>query len=301
MGHEGTLHLGGTDAMARHVKNVIDPPSDPNEPVLVASTSISGEVVARIGLHVHSEIALVITEAGSRNARPGLLDGQDTLNTIAFNFLTSRRIKDDGVNAVERQGTRSRLHRGASRQIGHDVSTRLGLPVGINNGTVLVADDFVVPPPSLWIDGLPDRAQDPQTGQVVLFGNVVPKPHQRTDGRGGGVEDGYLVTLDHVPVPTIVGVHGRTLEHEGAQPVEEGSVHDVGMAGNPPGIGNAGVDVRLLQIERSGRGMHGIKAVTCRGMDESLRLAGTAGGVEDEQIVLGIHPLARTVRTLLLD
>lgn len=60
---------------------------------------------------------------------------------------------------------------------------------------------LVVPAPGLGVDGLAHRPQHPQRAQVVLGDDVGTEAHERSDGRGRGVELGHLVPLDHVPVP----------------------------------------------------------------------------------------------------
>lgn len=73
------------------------------------------------------------------------------------------------------------------------------------------------------------------------------------------------------------------------------------MSSDPSSIGDAGVHIALLQIERRRGGVHGIQTISRSGMDQTLGLAGRARSVQNEQIVLGIHPLAGAVGTLLLN
>ena len=301
MCHERTLNLGGADAMAGHVQNIIDTSGDPNEAIFITSATVPGEIVARVWLHVHRQIALMISEAGPSNARPRLLDGQHSLDAVALNLLSSRRIQHDRVNAIKGQSTTARFHGGASGKIRHDMTARLGLPIGVDNRAVRIADNFIIPSPCLGVDRFAHGAQDPQARKIILLGDVVAEAHEGPDGRGSRVEDRDLMTLDHVPIATIVGIHGGRLEHECAQTIQQRTVDNVGMPGDPSSIGNTGIHIALLQIERCGGGVHGIQTVSSGGMDQTLGLAGRARRVQNEQTVFGIHPLAGAVGTLPLD
>lgn len=100
------------------------------------------------------------------------------------------------------------------------MTTRLGLPISIDNRAVRIANNFIIPPTCLGIYRFADSAQEPQARKIILLGNVITESHERADGRRGSVEDGQLVTLDHIPVATIVGIHGGRLEHERAQTIQ---------------------------------------------------------------------------------
>mmetsp|Transcript_22577 Transcript_22577/g.64956 ORF Transcript_22577/g.64956 Transcript_22577/m.64956 type:complete len:277 (+) Transcript_22577:1249-2079(+) len=73
------------------------------------------------------------------------------------------------------------------------------------------------------------------------------------------------------------------------------------MTRNPTGIGHAGIHITLLQIECGGGGMHCIQTVSGSGVDQSLGLSGRSRRVQDEQVVLRIHPFAGAVGALLLN
>ena len=51
-------------------------------------------------------------------------------------------------------------------QRGHHVATGFGLPEGVHDRALLVADVFVVPHPGFGVDGLTHRAEDAQAAQV---------------------------------------------------------------------------------------------------------------------------------------
>ena len=67
------------------------------------------------------------------------------------------------------------------------------------------------------------------------------------------------------------------------------------MAGDPADVGGAPVDVVVFEVENDLRGVGGVGQVAAGGVVDALGLAGGAGGVEDEQHVLGVHGLGRAV------
>mmetsp|Transcript_5942 Transcript_5942/g.17136 ORF Transcript_5942/g.17136 Transcript_5942/m.17136 type:complete len:553 (-) Transcript_5942:441-2099(-) len=301
MSHQRALHLGRTDPVSTYVQYVVHPASDPDVPILVPLTRVTGEVVSGIRRHVHGEVPLVIAQARPGHSRPRLLDRQHTLDAIPLNLFPGTRIQHNRVDTVEGEGAAPRLHGGHSGEVRHNVPSRLRLPVGIDHGALGIANDLVVPPPRLGVDGFTDRPQYPQTAQVILLGSLVAESHQRSNGRGGGVEHGDLMPLDHVPIPSVIGIHGSRFEHEGRRSVQERSVHDVGMSRDPASVGDARVHVSLFEIKRDCRRLQRVHAVPSRGVDQTLGLTRRSGRVQYEESIFRIHPLAGTVRTLRLD
>ena len=64
------------------------------------------------------------------------------------------------------------------------------------------------------------------------------------------------------------------------------------MAGDPSHIGSAPPDIAVLDVEDPGQGLGGSHAVAAMDVLYTFGLAGSSGGIEDEQPVLGIHLLA---------
>jgi len=178
MGDESGLDLGGADAMTGYVEDIVDAAGDPDVIVLISSGAVSREVVAGIRGHVDVEVAVVVSETGAGHAGPGLFDGEDSFGYGGGDFVSSLGVEYDRVDAVEGEGAAAGLHGGDVRQVGDDVASGLGLPVGVNNSSFLVANGVVVPAPGLWVDGLTDGAEDPEGGEVVFGGNVVSEAHE---------------------------------------------------------------------------------------------------------------------------
>jgi len=64
------------------------------------------------------------------------------------------------------------------------------------------------------------------------------------------------------------------------------------MAGDPSHIGSTPPDIAVLDVEDPGQGLGGSDTVAAMDMLDTLGLAGSSGGIEDEQPVLSIHLLA---------
>ena len=102
--------------------------------------------------------------------------------------------------------------------------------------------------------------------------------------------------VHHLPEAGHVRVVGDALEHDGGGAVGQGAVDDVGVARDPADVGGAPVDLAFLIVEDVLVGGGGIDQVATGGVQGALGLAGGAGGVEDEQRVLGVHGLGRAHR-----
>ena len=125
--------------------------------------------------------------------------------------------------------------------------------------------------------------------------------HAGADRGRRRVEDGHLVALDDVPPDVLVRVVRGALVHDAGGAVGEGAVDDVGVAGDPADVGAAPEDVRLrLQVEDVAVGEGDADEVAAGGVQDALGLRGRAGGVEDEERVLGVEGLGRALGVGLL-
>ena len=105
--------------------------------------------------------------------------------------------------------------------------------------------------------------------------------------------------VDDAPVAARVGVGRRRLEQHRGRAVGERPVDDVAVPGDPAHVGGAEEDVARVVVEHHLVGVGGVDEVAARGVHEALGLAGAARGVEDEERVLGAHPLVGAGRALL--
>jgi hypothetical protein len=112
-------------------------------------------VVALVYIQVCIHVSLVCSPDCAGHAGPWLLEGQNTLNVIAMNFLARHWVDDRGLDTEERKRSRSRLCGCYTAQGCDDVGTGLGLPVCLSKVSILLVYTFAyhnlrqqhVPPP----------------------------------------------------------------------------------------------------------------------------------------------------------
>ena len=123
-----------------------------------------------------------------------------------------------------------------------------------------------------------------------FFGRSRADLDERADRGRRGVEHGHLVILDHFPEAARIRIGRYALEHDFGRADGQRTVADVGVPGDPAHVGRAPEDVARLVVERPLHREHGPQQVAAGGMLHALGLAGGAGGVEDEQRMLGVDP-----------
>ena len=250
--HQGRLHLGGGDAVARHVHDVVHPAQQPEVAVGVHPGPVAGEIAALVGGPVGLAVALGVAPDAPQHRRPGAGDGEVA---AAGGHRGAVGVHHLGEDPGQGPGGRARLGDGGAGQRGDHVAAGLGLPPGVHHRAAPAADVAVVPHPRLGVDGLPHRAQHPQAGQVVGGGPFLAPLHEGADGGGGGVELGDAVALGDVPQPILGppapvaapergpgGVGGALVHHRGAA-VGQRAVDDVAVAGHPADVGRAPEDI----------------------------------------------------------
>ena len=158
-------------------------------------------------------------------------------------------IDDLRHDAEERPRRRAGLEPGRAGQRRDQDAAGLGLPPGIDDRAAPVADDAVIPFPSLGIDRLADRAEQPQRCARGLLHRRVARLHQRADRRRRRVEGVDLVLVDHFPETRRRRIVRHALEHQRGGAVRQRSIDDVAVAGDPADVGGAPVDVAVVIVE----------------------------------------------------
>ena len=149
------------------------------------------------------------------------------------------------------------------------------------------------PPKGLGVDRLADGAQQLERRARRGRDGVVAGAHECADRRRRRVEVRDLVLVDDAPEAARVGPRRDPFEHDLRRAVQQRPVGDVGVARDPAAVGRAEPDVvrarRRVEDrpERVARADH----VAARRVDDALGRARAAGRVEDEERVLGGHPL----------
>src|ERR1019366_3116549 len=144
-------------------------------------------------------------------------------------------------------------------------------------------------------DGLADGAEKTQRIELEFFHVLIAPLDERANGGGCGVEDADPVVVDDFPEAGEVGPVGSAFVHEHGGSVLQRAVDDIGVAGDPADVGRAPVDILVAQIEDVFGGDVGLHGIAAGGVDQSLGLAGGAGGVEDVERVLGVEMLGGAV------
>mmetsp|Transcript_11143 Transcript_11143/g.25229 ORF Transcript_11143/g.25229 Transcript_11143/m.25229 type:complete len:580 (+) Transcript_11143:1307-3046(+) len=292
---ERALHLRGTDAVSGDVDDVVDAAGDPEVPILVAARAVTGEVESWVRREVRLLESLVVARHGSHHARPCALDAQHTLARTGGKLLA--RLAVDECRHDAEEGTRSAsrlLRKGTGKRRDH-VSARLRLPPRVDDRAFLLAHHLVVPLPSLRVDGLANRSEQAQGGQVARVDDVVAEADQASDERGRGVKHRHAVLVDNIPAAACVGVRGNALEDDALRLGDERPVREVRVPRDPSRVGGAPEHVVRLVVEdvleRRVRAHH----VPAGGVQHTLGCSRGTGRVEAEQRVLAVHPLDGTV------
>src|SRR6202034_1953019 len=105
---------------------------------------------------------------GSCHAWPWLLERQNTLHVVAFDFFARDGIDDYRFDTEEWERCAARFCRCNTAQWGDDARVCFGLPVGVDKMCFFFSYDRVVPFPDLSSDWLPYRTQNSKVLQVVF-------------------------------------------------------------------------------------------------------------------------------------
>ena len=197
-------------------------------------------------------------------------------------------VEDREVDAERGRAAAARLHGEQAGQPGADEAAGLGLPPGVDDDRLALADRAVVPAVDLGLDRLAHRGHVLEV--VVVLGRLVRADlAQHPDRGGGGVEDVHPEPFGDPPgTPGVRVVRRALVEHAGGAERER-AVDDIGVAGDPADVGHAPVRVvRMDVLVVLGRPGH-VGQVAAGGVLAALGTPGGAAGVHQEQRRLGRH------------
>src|SRR5712672_2348579 len=160
MGDQRALDLGGAEAMARDVDDVVHSSRQPIETVLVPPGAVAGEVEPRKGREISLHETLVIAKNRTHHSRPRAGDTQISFAGTVDHIVVV--VDDYRFNAEEGPRRRSRLQWRRARDRGDQDAAGFGLPPSVDDRAALLADMIVVPQPRLGVDRFTDTAEDPQ-------------------------------------------------------------------------------------------------------------------------------------------
>ena len=203
-----------------------------------------------------------------------------------------------GHNAGKGQGAAAGLERHDRGRRNHKAAG-FGLPPGIHNRAAFFADMLVVPAPGFGVDRLTNRPQQAQGGHRVFVRPLFTRAHKAANRRRRGVENRDLILFDQFPPAVGVRIARCAFVHDAGCAQNQGAVDDVAMTSDPTGVSGTPVDIIFFEIkdilERGGN----VNLIAATSMQLTFRLAGGAGGVENEHRVFGVHLLGRAVGTSL--
>ena len=156
-------------------------------------------------------------------------------------------VVDDGVDARHPRPGAARFHGLDGRHGAAQEAAVLGLPPGVHDGRLALADDVVIPAPDFGLDGLAHRGHVLEV-VIVLGGLVRAELAQGADGGGRGVEDVHVQILGDLPGAAGVREGGHALVDHRRGAKRQRPVDDVGMAGDPADIGHAPVNVLGMDV-----------------------------------------------------
>nr|GEY12335.1 hypothetical protein [Tanacetum cinerariifolium] len=289
--NHGTFDLGGAHTVTGHVEHVVDATGDPVITIFIATGAVTGEVHATERLEVSVDETVVIAVQTARLTRPGVKNHQIAFGR-AFDQI-AEVIHQRRNHAKERTRSRARLEGNGPRQRADKDAAGFGLPPGVDDRAILVANGVVVPVPGFRVDRLAHRTQQAQARAVCAIHSLGAFGHHCADGGWRGVENIDLVLVDYFRHAGDVRVVRNALEQQRGRAIGQRPVDDVAVAGDPADVSGAPVNFTRAVVEHALMGQGGIQQIACSGVQHALGLAGGAGGVKDEQRLFGAHFLRR--------
>ncbi len=195
---DGVSHLRRADAVAADIDHIVHSPDDAVIAIGIAAGAVAREVFVFEGRKIRLAAAFMVVIGGSDDAGPRVFDTKHTLHVVAFDFVAAG-VHQTGLYPRQRQGGKTRLQGGNAGDGRDHHPTRLGLPPSVDDWAFFLADFFIVPMPSFFVDGFAHRAEYAQRRHAPVFYPFVAGGHQGADGRGGRIKDVDLVFLDDLP------------------------------------------------------------------------------------------------------
>src|SRR3984885_1947955 len=293
-GERGGLELLGPEPVAGHVDHVVDAAEDPEVAVGRLDRAVAGEVGPVVpvgGLRVLVVLGVVrrdeplrLAPDGLEDARPRVADDDVARLAAARGHLFAVLVEDGRQDAEGRGAAGARLHRVDAGQRGAEEPAGLGLPPGVDDHRLVLADAVVIPAPDLRLDRLADRGHVLEVVRV-LGGLVRADLAEHPDGGGGSVEDVHAELRGDPPRAGGVRVVRGALVENARGTEGERAVDDIGVAGDPADVRHAPVGVVrvdvLVVLRRAGH----VGEVAADGVLAALGTPGGAGGVHQEQRV----------------
>ena len=162
MCNQRTFNFCCAHTVTRNVDHVINTTCDPIISICIATTSVAREIVSFVICKVGFDETVVIAVYGAHLARPAVLHAQHAFGYCFGDFCTRLRIQQNRLNTKEGCRCCPRLGCCRARKRGQQVTARFSLPPCVHDGAGSFANNFVVPIPCFWVDGLTHCSQNLQ-------------------------------------------------------------------------------------------------------------------------------------------
>src|SRR5271157_5478765 len=303
LGHLGYLEAAGFDLLgAQTVASDVNHVVHATEDAVVAVRRLHGRVTGQVRpvlpvlavpvlavlAVVRPDVAIAVAPEGLQTPRPRVADADVTGLVGAGREFLAMLVVDHRVDARHAWPGAARLHRVDGWHRAAEETSVLGLPPGIDDDGLLLADVVVVPLPHLGLDGLAHRGHVLEA-IVVLGGLVGPELPQPANGRGRGVEDVDVEPLGDAPGPPRVGVSRHALVNNTGRRQSQRPVDDVGVARDPTNVRHAPVHVLWMYVLDILGGPGHVSEVPAYAVLGGLGLARRAAGVHEEEDPLRRH------------
>src|SRR6516162_646936 len=119
--------------------------------------------------------------------------------------------------------------------------------------------------------------------------------HEHAERGRGSKHFAYTVALDNLPGDGRIGIIDSSFAEQRSYAGAQRRINNVGVTDNPANVRSAPEDVARTHIEKCRQMVGRADHISAMDVDDTLRLAGSARRVEDEQGIFGIHLLGGTV------
>ena len=283
--------------MPRHIQHIVGPPHHHIVAVRVPQRHIAGKIHPRY-LLPGVGVAVMVAPHRPRKVRERTPDDQQPALVRLRNGLP---LPVHNVHHRARQRlahpSRPRRHR---RRRPQTRPARLRLPPVVHHMRPLAAaaDVGVGPPQRLRIQRLPGAGQKPQRPQIVPARRLLAVPHQHPHRRRRREYHIDAVLLNHLVEHRVVRIVRRPLPKHRRRPRHQRRIDNVAVPHHPANVRHTPEHILVFDIPEVLEMVvcaHHIPAVH---MDDALRLARRAAGIEDIQRILGVHHFRRAVNRL---
>ncbi|OPY71372.1 MAG: hypothetical protein A4E63_01571 [Syntrophorhabdus sp. PtaU1.Bin050] len=257
--------------MTGHINDVVDPSRDFVIAVRIPLCAVSRKVVSRELCKVVFFEQLRIAEYASHHAGPGGFHAERSLSRT-LNFLAVL-VHDGRYDAEERHHTLGGFNIDSTRQRQNHVSACFRLPPGICDRAPAAADLVVEPPPGFRVQRFTDGTQNAERGKIMFFHPLIAFLCHGADSGRSGIEVVDIVFFHNLPEPVEAGIAGNTFKHDTCVPIRERSVADIAVAGHPPDVGRAPINIFFTHVKGKLLCHGGIEEIACGCMENALGLS----------------------------